>query len=87
MEMPNIHVRFPSKERIIERCTNLESWKLPKQSSSIAPEHVWTNAGNFYDLLVALDMMLTLWQIKTLYHPNREPGAHGRSLDIGFLTL
>ncbi|KAI0181859.1 uracil permease [Hypoxylon sp. FL1284] len=27
-----------------ERLTDIDSWKLPKQTSSIAPPHVWTNA-------------------------------------------
>lgn len=28
------------------RMTQLSSWKLPKQSSSIAPPGIWTNAGS-----------------------------------------
>ncbi|KAI4716753.1 uridine permease-like protein Fui1 [Aureobasidium sp. EXF-10727] len=34
---------LPSKETIRKRCTTLEAWALPKQESTIAPEHVWTN--------------------------------------------
>lgn len=32
------------KEKAYLRLTQPSSWKLPKQSSSIAPAHVWTNA-------------------------------------------
>ncbi|KAI1139762.1 uracil permease [Hypoxylon sp. FL0543] len=32
------------KEKAIARLTDRPSWTLPKQSSSIAPPHVWTNA-------------------------------------------
>ncbi|KAI1780587.1 uracil permease [Hypoxylon cercidicola] len=32
------------KEKAHARLTNIHSWKLPKQTSSIAPPHVWTNA-------------------------------------------
>ncbi|KAG9848047.1 uridine permease-like protein Fui1, partial [Aureobasidium melanogenum] len=34
---------LPSKETIRKRFTSLEAWALPKQESTIAPEHVWTN--------------------------------------------
>jgi nucleobase:cation symporter-1, NCS1 family len=33
-----------AKEKVHARLTQPSSWKLPKQSSSIAPPHVWTNA-------------------------------------------
>jgi NCS1 family nucleobase:cation symporter-1 len=36
---------LPSKEGIVARCTSLKAWELPKQLSSIAPDHVWSNAG------------------------------------------
>ncbi|KAI1764362.1 uracil permease [Hypoxylon sp. FL1150] len=32
------------QEKVHARLTDRHSWKLPKQSSSIAPPHVWTNA-------------------------------------------
>ncbi|OTB01569.1 hypothetical protein M426DRAFT_265792 [Hypoxylon sp. CI-4A] len=32
------------KEKAQARLTDRHSWKLPKQASSIAPSHVWTNA-------------------------------------------
>ncbi|KAH0263139.1 uridine permease-like protein Fui1, partial [Aureobasidium melanogenum] len=34
---------LPSKETVRKRFTTLEAWALPKQESTIAPEHVWTN--------------------------------------------
>lgn len=30
--------------KVHQRLTNPSSWKLPKQSSSIAPPDIWTNA-------------------------------------------
>ncbi|KAK3316654.1 uracil permease [Apodospora peruviana] len=33
-----------SKERVRSKLTDPSSWRLPKQPSSIAPPHVWTNA-------------------------------------------
>lgn len=36
---------FPSGTEVRARFTTLEAWKLPKQSSSVAPSYVWSNAG------------------------------------------
>jgi NCS1 family nucleobase:cation symporter-1 len=38
-------VTLPSKEAVKARCTSLHAWELQKQASSIAPDHVWSNAG------------------------------------------
>jgi nucleobase:cation symporter-1, NCS1 family len=34
----------PSKKTIKERATSVKAWELPKQTSALAPEYVWTNA-------------------------------------------
>lgn len=36
---------IPSKGTLKARVTTIEAWKLPKQDSSIAPDYVWSNAG------------------------------------------
>ena len=33
------------REKVYLRVTQPSSWRLPKQSSSIAPPDVWTNSG------------------------------------------
>ncbi|KAH7020733.1 NCS1 nucleoside transporter [Microdochium trichocladiopsis] len=35
---------LPSKDEVKARMTTIEAWKLPKQTSSVAPADVWTNA-------------------------------------------
>ncbi|KAH8897223.1 NCS1 allantoate transporter [Thozetella sp. PMI_491] len=37
-------ITLPSRSEVIARLTTVEAWKLPKQTSSVAPAHVWTNA-------------------------------------------
>lgn len=49
MKLSEVKEKFvPSKEQVKEkikdRATNLSSWKIPKQTSALAPAHVWTNA-------------------------------------------
>ncbi|KAL3425551.1 NCS1 nucleoside transporter [Phlyctema vagabunda] len=34
---------LPSGQQLKERSTSIRAWKLPKQKSALAPEHVWTN--------------------------------------------
>ena len=34
---------LPPKEQIIARCTSLSAWELPKETSALAPDHVWSN--------------------------------------------
>ncbi|KAI1823289.1 NCS1 nucleoside transporter [Xylaria intraflava] len=36
-------MKGPSATEIRRRCTSLHSWELPKQPSTLAPPHVWTN--------------------------------------------
>jgi hypothetical protein len=44
------------------------SWALPKQSSSIAPDYVWANAGIVFELQYRQIQMLRSRQTKTRYH-------------------
>ncbi|CAK7224800.1 hypothetical protein SBRCBS47491_005676 [Sporothrix bragantina] len=34
---------FPSKATVKARCTSLSAWELPKESSAVAPDHIWSN--------------------------------------------
>ncbi|KAF2157868.1 uridine permease-like protein Fui1 [Myriangium duriaei CBS 260.36] len=38
---PSFHM--PSGRTVKERCTSLSAWELPRETSSIAPDYVWTN--------------------------------------------
>jgi hypothetical protein len=47
-------IEIPSKEEVKARFTTVKAWELPKQLSSIAPEHVWSNSGELrpsFDLI------------------------------------
>lgn len=48
-----------SRERLIECCTSLSTWQLPKQSSALAPDHIWTNED--MDPVKIEDQTWTLW--------------------------
>jgi nucleobase:cation symporter-1, NCS1 family len=46
LNLPTVRERGEAaKEKVRLRLTQPKSWILPKQTSSIAPAHVWTNAG------------------------------------------
>lgn len=34
---------MPSKQQLRARCTTVSAWQLPKQTSAVAPDYVWTN--------------------------------------------
>ncbi|CAK7235703.1 hypothetical protein SCUCBS95973_009357 [Sporothrix curviconia] len=34
---------LPSKATVKARCTSLSAWELPREPSTVAPEHVWSN--------------------------------------------
>ena len=76
MKLPNLRPRIPTKDQVVARCTSIEAWQLPKQSSSIAPETVWSNAGK-PDSLYSHRAVLTPNQIKTRYRRNSRPGVVG----------
>jgi len=49
----------PSKQQVIDRCTTVRAWELPKQKSALAPEHVWTNED--MDPVKIENQTWTLW--------------------------
>lgn len=51
----------PSKAELKRRCTSIHAWELPRQSSAIAPEHVWTNRD--MDPTPPEDQTWTIWSI------------------------
>lgn len=51
--------RLPSRQQIKDRFTKLSAWELPKQTSAIAPKHVWTNKD--MDPVPYEDQTWTIW--------------------------
>ncbi|KAH9845826.1 Permease for cytosine/purines, uracil, thiamine, allantoin [Teratosphaeria destructans] len=50
---------IPSKQTIKKTCTSVRAWELPKQSSALAPDYVWTNKD--MDPTPPEDQTWTLW--------------------------
>ncbi|RDW89727.1 uracil permease-6 [Coleophoma cylindrospora] len=50
---------IPTAQQLKERSTSLSAWKLPKQKSALAPEHVWTNED--MDPVKIENQTWTLW--------------------------
>lgn len=50
---------IPNKQQVIDRCTTVSAWRLPKQKSALAPEHVWTNED--MDPVKIENQTWTLW--------------------------
>jgi NCS1 family nucleobase:cation symporter-1 len=47
---------IPSKETLKARATTVKAWQLPKQTSTLAPSHIWTNkVGSTYFHVQALN--------------------------------
>lgn len=36
-------MKAPTRSQLKRRLTSTSAWQLPKQSSALAPDHVWTN--------------------------------------------
>jgi NCS1 family nucleobase:cation symporter-1 len=50
---------IPTKEQFKARTTSVKAWRLPKQKSALAPEHVWTNED--MDPVKIENQTWTLW--------------------------
>lgn len=50
---------LPSKEKIVARCTSLSAWELPKETSALAPDHVWSNKD--MDPVAPEDQTWSVW--------------------------
>lgn len=50
---------IPTTQQLKERTTTVSSWKLPKQKSALAPDHVWTNED--MDPVKIENQTWTLW--------------------------
>jgi hypothetical protein len=67
------------------KSTSLEAWKLPKNTSSLAPDYIWTNAGK-YAARPRAHSMLTISQTKTQFLRKSRHGQLGPSPDTGSVT-
>ncbi|ORY70350.1 NCS1 nucleoside transporter [Pseudomassariella vexata] len=54
-------MKKPSGAALKRRCTSVHAWEIPKRSSHIAPEHVWTNRD--MDPTPVEDQTWTIWSI------------------------
>lgn len=50
---------IPTKEQFKARTTSMKAWRLPKQKSALAPDHVWTNED--MDPVKIENQTWTLW--------------------------
>jgi hypothetical protein len=57
--MVNVKKYVPSKDTLKKRATTVSAWELPKQTSALAPPHIWTNKD--MDPTPIEDQTWTLW--------------------------
>ncbi len=61
-----------SAEKVKQRFTSIRAWELPKQSSAIAPDYVWTNKD--MDVTPPEDQTWTIWSIMAYWVRLSPPG-------------